>query len=228
MAKIISDQSVLRQISAPLDVADMPKIIEIIKELDLSIGLGVGLAAPQIGIFSRIFIAQLSSSYLAFVNPTIKNTSQGLVPSVEGCLSIPDVSRCIGRAQRVTITADVILSVVTTTPIEAKEMQLSDLDAFIVQHENDHLDGKLIIDHPTVPTREQKAAADQLARMKKIHHKRHNKSNKTQQTETKVNPSKAKKEAKQFKSFLRRQNKCVEIQETRKAQLENLFDDTQK
>lgn len=105
---------------------------------------GLGLAAPQVGVCRRIFIADLSALDLAesmrvFINPEILETS-GEVVLEEGCLSFPGIYQKISRPEKVTIRA---------TDLEGNlfEMEASGMMARTILHEYDHLDGKLFIDY---------------------------------------------------------------------------------
>lgn len=105
---------------------------------------GLGLAAPQVGVCRRIFIADLSALDLAesirvFINPEILETS-GEVVLEEGCLSFPGIYQNISRPEKVKIRA---------TDLEGKlfEMEASGMLARVILHEYDHLDGKLFIDY---------------------------------------------------------------------------------
>jgi len=103
---------------------------------------GVGLAAPQVGLPWRVFvIAALEENGPSriFVNPELSDLS-GREQADEGCLSLPDVSVPIDRATRATVAA--------CDPTGQRfQMTAEGLLARIWQHENDHLDGKLIIDY---------------------------------------------------------------------------------
>ena len=108
---------------------------------------GLGLAAPQIGVSKRIFIIDLTSiditeSIKVFINPKITTTSDEEVVLEEGCLSFPGIFQRIQRPERVKVTA---------TDLEGKEFTLeaTGMLARAIQHENDHLDGILYIDHFT-------------------------------------------------------------------------------
>lgn len=111
---------------------------------------GAGLAAPQINYFERIFVAKLSTGNFAFVNPEIVyNTEYVKLPSLESCLSIPGVSRVVGRYPEITISGKILSKegFEYLSPVTFKNK-----DAFIIQHEIDHLDGVLITnidEHPT-------------------------------------------------------------------------------
>lgn len=106
---------------------------------------GLGLAAPQIGVAKRIFIIDLTSidlteSIKVFINPKITATSSDDVVMEEGCLSFPGIFQRIQRPEIVKVTA---------YDIEGKEFTLeaTGMLARAIQHENDHLDGVLFIDH---------------------------------------------------------------------------------
>ena len=102
---------------------------------------GVGIAAPQIGISKRIFIASPNAKEgeeMAFINPVIfKATGEQI--GLEGCLSLPDVSGEVRRAK--TIEFEYL-----DTGGKKRQGKATDFLARIFQHELDHLDGKLLID----------------------------------------------------------------------------------
>jgi peptide deformylase len=101
---------------------------------------GVGLAAPQIGVSSRLFIINIRNvEKRAFVNPQIIETSIEISTAEEGCLSIPGVWHDVERPAGVTVQAQ---------DIEGKAFVLKaeGLLARAIQHETDHLNGKLFID----------------------------------------------------------------------------------
>ena len=104
---------------------------------------GVGLAAPQIGESRRVFIIDVGmdgeNELREFINPEIVET-EGKVDWEEGCLSFPGESQDIKRAERVKVRAK-------DRNGEEFELSADGLLAIAVQHENDHLNGKLMIDH---------------------------------------------------------------------------------
>jgi peptide deformylase len=103
---------------------------------------GVGLAAPQVGISESLIVIDAGTGLYKLVNPRIvKATGQQI--SEEGCLSVPQVGVRVKRAKSVVVEAlDENGKHVT---IEAE-----DLLACIFQHEIDHLNGHLIIDHASL------------------------------------------------------------------------------
>lgn len=102
---------------------------------------GVGLAGPQVGVPKRLFIIQIRDEVKrVFVNPQIVQTSMEESVMEEGCLSIPGVWHDVQRPSSVTIQAQ---------DVEGKPftVQADGLYARAIQHENDHLNGELFIDH---------------------------------------------------------------------------------
>lgn len=105
---------------------------------------GVGLAAPQVGISSRIIVIDVNSNDLScepliFINPEIIKQA-GQVVAEEGCLSVPDVRGEVKRAEKVTLEA-------LNLDGEKVRIEAADLLARALQHEIDHLNGVLFIDH---------------------------------------------------------------------------------
>jgi peptide deformylase len=106
---------------------------------------GVGLAAPQIGVAMRVFVVDVAagddapSDLRTFINPTLL-AQEGQVEWEEGCLSFPGIHEQVERAERVKVRAQ---------NIEGKhfELEAEGLLAIAIQHEHDHLDGKLMVDH---------------------------------------------------------------------------------
>ena len=102
---------------------------------------GVGLAAPQVGVDKRLFIVSLpDGTKKEFINPEIIGTSVETNPYEEGCLSIPGIYHDVIRPSKVIVKAQ---------DPDGNEFTLkaSGLMARVIQHENDHLDGVLFIDH---------------------------------------------------------------------------------
>ena len=100
---------------------------------------GVGLAGPQVGILQRIIVLDAGESLLKMVNPKILS-KEGGSRLEEGCLSVIDKTVNIKRAEEISV------SFVDETGKECVEM-FSGLTARVIQHEIEHLDGKLIIDY---------------------------------------------------------------------------------
>jgi peptide deformylase len=100
---------------------------------------GIGLAAPQIGVLSQIFVVSLENGWRALINPELVS-GEGESILEEGCLSLPTLEISVKRKERVFIRA---------YDLDGKEMNLevSGFPSRVYQHEIDHLHGILIIDH---------------------------------------------------------------------------------
>jgi peptide deformylase len=101
---------------------------------------GIGLAAPQVGLLSALFVIGLESHQKEYINPSIIESSQKTRFFEEGCLSIPDVLVRVKRPETVVIKAQ------TKTGVWFEET-LSGMAATVFQHEFDHLNGILILNY---------------------------------------------------------------------------------
>ncbi|RUM36371.1 MAG: peptide deformylase [Desulfobulbus sp.] len=105
---------------------------------------GVGLAANQIGIARQIVVVDISENedekkYIALINPVISD-GEGSVVGEEGCLSVLEYESKVKRFQKIRVTAQNLEG-------EEIDFEAEDRLARIIQHEVDHLHGKLFIDH---------------------------------------------------------------------------------
>lgn len=101
--------------------------------------MGVGIAAPQIGIMRRMFVAEPEPGRVYyFVDPEI-TMQEGCVEDEEGCLSVPGYSGLVERPQKITIRG-------LGRDGEMQEYTFEDFDARVMCHEYDHLDGILYKD----------------------------------------------------------------------------------
>jgi peptide deformylase len=106
-------------------------------------GLGIGLAATQLGILNRVLVYQIGDAPLAaLVNPVIDWSGDELETLDEGCLSLPGVNVEVERPVNVRVRAH-------DANGEALLIEASGLEARVIQHELDHLDGVLILDRTT-------------------------------------------------------------------------------
>ncbi len=113
---------------------------------------GLGLAANQVGVLKRVFVVNLShvkegEKPFAIINPVMLDKSSEIIGE-EGCLSIPGIFEDVVRAKKVTFKG---------LDVSGKEitLQAEDLLARVMQHELDHLNGILFIDHLSKIQREQ-------------------------------------------------------------------------
>ncbi|MHB8809311.1 MAG: peptide deformylase [Desulfobulbaceae bacterium] len=105
---------------------------------------GIGLAANQIGVLLQIVVVDVSmpgdgKKFISLVNPVITE-GEGSVIDEEGCLSVIDYTSTVKRFRKIKVTAQ---------DLEGKPMEFGAEDRFarVIQHEVDHLHGKLFIDH---------------------------------------------------------------------------------
>ncbi len=112
---------------------------------------GVGLAATQVGILRRLFVFNDEDEDHVLVNPVLTIVGEGTEIDEEGCLSLGPVRMPVGRALAVTLEGRDLQGAVL-------QLQLEGLPARVVQHELDHLDGKLIIDRTDPESRREAMA----------------------------------------------------------------------
>jgi peptide deformylase len=113
---------------------------------------GIGLAANQVGSLRRVFVFQHGEGEpTALVNPRLVEHSEELAIDDEGCLSLQGVLVPVERPVGVTVEAQDVEGA-------SLRLDLSDLDARVVQHELDHLDAVLIIDRTTDEARREALA----------------------------------------------------------------------
>ena len=141
---------VLRSAASPVSEfdaalqADAERMVAIMRD-----GIGVGLAATQLGILRRmlVFQAGAESPATVLVNPEIDwSSEQDLVTAEEGCLSLPGVIVEVERPLFVRVRA-------LDAAGESLSIEASGLEARVIQHEIDHLDGVLIVDRTERPQR---------------------------------------------------------------------------
>jgi peptide deformylase len=103
---------------------------------------GTGLAANQVGIDQRIFVADVGEGPFVVINPEILRASAKKTVMEEGCLSFPGVHIRIERPEAVHVRY-------LTEGNETVEVHLTGVPSKVFQHEIDHLNGRMIIDHAT-------------------------------------------------------------------------------
>jgi len=112
--------------------------------------LGVGLAAPQVGLSQRLLVYRVGQDapLIALVNPQIEWTSDDEEAFEEGCLSIPGITVDVERPVHVRVRAQ-------DENGQERRVEASGLEARVIQHEIDHLDGVLILDRTTKEQRKE-------------------------------------------------------------------------
>ena len=140
-----SNHNVLRTKTKLSDVEkekeNLQKLIGDMKDTLQSIG-GLGLAANQLGRDESVCLVQFGEQTITMVNPTITGREGETKISIEGCLSLPDVSAKVQR--------DEIISVKFINPDnewQEEEIRVEFPNSVVVQHELDHLNGKLMTDN---------------------------------------------------------------------------------
>ena len=133
----------LRRKAVPVEVVDQ-KIRTLIDDLleTMYDAPGIGLAATQVDVHQRVLVADLSedkSAPLALINPEILSRD-GVEVTEEGCLSVPGVFEKVERAEHITFRA-------LDRDGNSLEMEAHGLLAVCIQHECDHLEGKLFVDY---------------------------------------------------------------------------------
>lgn len=143
-------QPVLRKVAHEID-KDYPKLDELIRNMFETMynADGIGLAAPQIGLELRLFVIDLEplaeedpkykGFKKVFINPEIVEQTGEVVSLQEGCLSIPGINESVCREETIRIKY-------LDENFEEKDEVFSDFFARCIQHEYDHIEGKLFID----------------------------------------------------------------------------------
>jgi len=139
-------EPVLEKPAEPVADFASPELKQLIENMfeTMYAAKGVGLAAPQVGVSKRVTVIDISvgedeEKKLVLINPEITST-EGKQVGEEGCLSIPGFREPVSRANKVTIKAH-------NEKGEALELTGEELLARAFQHEIDHLNGKLFINH---------------------------------------------------------------------------------
>lgn len=146
--RIIGDP-VLRATAAPVTVFD-DELARFADNLlaTMHAAPGVGLAAPQVGRLSRLFVFDSGDREGAVVNPSITWWSDEKQFGDEGCLSVPGIFLPVERAMHVTVDAQDVTGA-------RLQWECSEFEARIFQHEIDHLDGIMFIDRLTAEHRKE-------------------------------------------------------------------------
>ena len=133
---------VLRATALPVERFDEDLAAEVARMGELMHdALGVGLAATQLGVLHRVLVykAYVDDPVTALVNPVLEWTSEELETAEEGCLSLPGVHVAVERHAQVRVRAQ------NETGAEV-EVEAEGLEARVIQHEIDHLNGVLVLD----------------------------------------------------------------------------------
>jgi len=135
----------LKEEAYDVDLEQDDNIVDLVKDLFDTLntsGSGVGLAATQLGVPLRVFVAKHNDFQSEFINSVILTKSGELESAEEGCLSIPNVGIDIERPKAITLSYQVLDDGVLINKTEEFEGYI----ARIIQHEIDHLNGICITD----------------------------------------------------------------------------------
>ena len=144
-------QPVLRNMSEDI-TSDYPNLSELIADMWQTMyeSDGIGLAAPQIGRNIRLQVIDatpLAEEYpecaqlkLVMINAHMQSLSEETCSEPEGCLSLPGINERVVRPESIVVNY-------MNEQFEPQRLELSGYAARVVQHEYDHLDGKLFVDH---------------------------------------------------------------------------------
>lgn len=134
----------LRKVATPVEKVD-DEIRTLIDDMieTMYAERGIGLAAPQVNVSKRIVVIDVSENRdqpIALINPKIISTEDEIMDMMDGCLSIPDSFAPTQRFRYLKVKA-------LDRNGDEIELEAADLFAGCIQHELDHLNGKLFIDH---------------------------------------------------------------------------------
>jgi peptide deformylase len=133
----------LRTVAEPVEVVDdsIRKLVDDMLET-MYAAPGIGLAATQVNVHKRVLVMDLSENKndpLCLINPEIIQ-SDGVEQTEEGCLSVPDIYETVERAERIVVKA-------LDRDGNEQRLEADGLLAVCIQHEMDHLQGKLFVDY---------------------------------------------------------------------------------
>ena len=144
----------LRKIATPV-AAVTPEIQRLIRDMaeTMYAAPGIGLAATQVDVHKRIVVIDISETrddLRVFVNPEIL-ASEGEAECEEGCLSVPGYYDRVRRAARIKVRAQ-------DSQGQPFELEADGMLAVCIQHETEHLEGKIFVDHLSALKRQRLAA----------------------------------------------------------------------
>ena len=144
----------LRKVAAPV-AAVTPEIQRLIRDMaeTMYAAPGIGLAATQVDVHKRIVVIDISETrddLRVFVNPEIL-ASEGEAECEEGCLSVPGYYDRVRRAARIKVRAQ-------DSQGQPFELEADGMLAVCIQHETEHLEGKVFVDHLSALKRQRLAA----------------------------------------------------------------------
>ena len=146
---LIAPNPKLKQRARPVTDADAETVRALVPQMLEAMyhAPGIGLAAPQVGVLLRLVVVDLmpddKRAPMVLVNPTVIARSDEMATREEGCLSLPGQYADVTRPARVTVRS-------TDEHGARRDIEADGLLAACLQHELDHLDGVLFVDHLSV------------------------------------------------------------------------------
>jgi peptide deformylase len=143
---LIVPDPVLKARARPVTAEEMPRVRALLPRMFATMyrAPGIGLAAPQVGVGLRLTVVDLmpddKPNPITLINPEVAAQSEELAMREEGCLSLPGQYADVTRPARVTVRY-------TDADGARRQIEADGLLAACLQHEIDHLDGILFIDH---------------------------------------------------------------------------------
>ena len=140
---ITEPNKLLRQISKPVEKVgkEEQKLMDDMLET-MYAAPGIGLAATPVNVHQRLIVVDVSEHNdepYVLINPTLKLLGEN-IPWEEGCLSVPGIYETVQRSEHIEVSAQDVTGKEIT-------MEASGILAICIQHECDHLDGKLFVDY---------------------------------------------------------------------------------
>ena len=140
---LVYPDSRLRTVAKPVEAVDS-SVTTLVNDMVQTMysAPGIGLAATQVNVPKRVIVMDLSvhrDELMVFINPIIESL-EGEIETEEGCLSVPGIVAPVPRAERITVSA-------LNREGESFRLDASDLLSVCIQHEVDHLNGKVFVDY---------------------------------------------------------------------------------
>ncbi len=140
---LVYPDSRLRTVAKPVEAVDS-SVTTLVNDMVQTMysAPGIGLAATQVNVPKRVIVMDLSAhrdELMVFINPIIESL-EGEIETEEGCLSVPGIVAPVPRAERITVSA-------LNREGESFRLDASDLLSVCIQHEVDHLNGKVFVDY---------------------------------------------------------------------------------
>src|SRR5437870_2653302 len=140
---------ILRQVARPVSRILSPETQKLIERMTAIMreAHGLGLAAPQVGVSTRMILYDAGEGLRVLINPVIQSKRGDQIEPLEGCLSIPGLQGQVHRASEIRVKG-------FDQRGKPVSRRASELEARVIQHEIDHLDGILFIDRADPETLE--------------------------------------------------------------------------